>query len=289
MDFQTATLDGQEILNGSTTGIYYTGKEWRQLTTDDSSVNLSGYHGRRVSATFARKRIVRMEGVILRSGNNDEEEAVKYLQNLFNLQSNTASVEDRVLYILDLYGDEWNLNVKVRDPIVFAEYDGDFKGAAWKWMVTLESTDSPIYRGLDELTETGSEGSFGGFVMPFVLPIAFDETQGVIECVTAGNAAALARFEITCTDTIASPLQIMNLTNGTFFALDVTGTAGDVFVIDSNDQTATKNGVSVKASRVAGSEFPTISGTTNFIVTDVNNGILDHMTVAIFYRDALLA
>lgn len=154
MDFKLAKIDGQDVINGSTTGIYYAVKEWRQLVTDDTSTNLAGYHGRRVSATFARKRIVTFEGLIQRSGNANEYAAVIYLQNLFNLQVQTGSVTHRVLYIKDMYDAEWILDVKVREPISFIEYDDNFTGAYWKWMVVLESIDSPIYVSNTQLLET---------------------------------------------------------------------------------------------------------------------------------------
>lgn len=163
MDFKLAKLDGVEILNGSTTGIYYASKEWRQLTTDDTSINSAGYHGRRTSATFARKRVVTLEGLIQRFDNPNEQSAVEHLQNLLCLQSNTGTVEPRTLYIKDMYDQEWTLPVKVREPATFIEYSDDWKGAYWKWMAVLESIESPIYKGNTEDINTGTEGTIGGF------------------------------------------------------------------------------------------------------------------------------
>ena len=66
MDFKIAKLDGLDILLDSASGIYYTSKEWRRITTDDTSTNIAGYHGRNVSPTFARKRVITLEGIIQR-------------------------------------------------------------------------------------------------------------------------------------------------------------------------------------------------------------------------------
>ncbi len=289
MDFKIARLDGSDVMKDSVSGIYYTAKEWRQLTTDDTSTNVSGYHGRRTSPTFARKRVIRLEGLVQRSGNTNEFDAVSYLQDLFNLQSNTGSVEARQLYIKDMYDDEWILDVKVRDPILFLEYDGDWTGVAWKWAVTLESIENPEYKSYVENEESGIEGLVGGFRLPVIYPLAFNETLNKIECNTTGNTATPARVEISVINATTAPLKISNVTDGTFFALDIVCAPGDVVIVDSETQTATKNGVSVIASRVVGSIFPTILGTTEFVVSDLYGMSFDSFTISIFYRDALLA
>lgn len=108
-------------------------------------------------------------------------------------------------------------------------------------------------------------------------------------CETLGNTASNPTVTITCVDEILSPLSVSNLTDGTFFALDVDGTAGDVFVIDSEAQTATKNGNSVKSLRMPGSSFPRIYGVTELLVTDGTNGVgFNQFEVSVRYRDALL-
>lgn len=282
-------MDGLDVLKDSNSGIYYTAKEWRQLTTEDSSVSLAGYHGRRTTATRAIKRVITLEWLIQRAENSNEVESVTYLQNMFNLQSETGILVLRILYIKDIYDKEWNLSVKVREPIRFIEYDQNWKGYSWKWSVTLESVWDPTYKSTTELLSTGQEGNAGGFYLPTTFPIAFSPVINPIQCVTYGNTATPAKIVITCSDNITAPLRVMNITNGTFFALNISATAGQVIIIDSNTKTATKDGVSVIASRVSGSTFPTISGTTQFIVSDAGWYTLDHFTVAIYYKDALLA
>lgn len=161
MDFKQATLDGQDILRDSLSGIYYTQKEWRTLVTEDASQSFAGYHGRSTSMTYARKRVITLGGIVDRLGNSLESTAVKYLQNLFNLQSDAIALVPRILYIKDMYDDEWTLEVKVKDPIQFLEYDENFPGAYWKWQVTLESIDNPSYKSNEEKTVAGIEGTFG--------------------------------------------------------------------------------------------------------------------------------
>jgi len=44
---------------------------------------------------------------------------------------------------------------------------------------------------------------------------------------------------------------IKNLTDGTFFALDIDAVVDDIIVINSNTFEVTKNGINIKSSRVA--------------------------------------
>ena len=64
-----------------------------------------------------------------------------------------------------------------------------------------------------------------------------------------GTTQSPLRFEITITDTIDDYIRIRNITDGTFFQVDTSAVAGDVFVIDTTDYTLTKNGVSIKHLR----------------------------------------
>ena len=215
--------------------------------------------------------MVTFEGYIQRFDNANEKVAVEYLQNLFCLQSNTGAVIPRTLYIKDMYDQEWTLPVKVREPVTFIEYSDDWKGAYWKWMAVLESVESPIYRSNTEISEAGTEGTIGGFQLGVAFPFTMNALEGTISCTNMGNIASTCRFVITVTDTLLSPITVYNVTDGTFFSLSISGTTGDIIEIDSEALTATKNGVSVIGSRVAGSIFPTITGTTQFVVSDVTN------------------
>lgn len=290
MDFQQAKLDWQDILKDSVSGIYYSQKEWRSLTTDDTSTNISGYHGRITSPTFARKRVIILQGLIQRSGNANEKAAVTYLQNLFNLQADTSVVVPRQLYIKDMYGDEWIIDVKVRDPIDFLEYDQEWKGVAWKWMVTLESTEDPKYYSNTLKQNSGTEGTFGGVKLGVKLPAKLNSTLNFIDCTTIGNTATPARIEITAIGNIDAPLKIINATTGDYFSLNTSAVSWDVIVVDSNTLTATKNGVSIKNLRLPGSLFPMISGTTRFVIEDIDGWVpFSDFTIKIYFRDALLA
>ena len=121
MDFKQAKLDDQDIVKEGTTGLYYVIKEWRRLSTSDDSRNIDGIHGRAVSPTYARYRIITLEGYIDRLESSSEQSDVEYLQELFMLQSDLGELEPRELYIKDMYDLEWNINVKVKEPLEIIE------------------------------------------------------------------------------------------------------------------------------------------------------------------------
>ena len=117
-----------------------------------------------------------------------------------------------------------------------------------------------------------------------------DYVINYIQCTTAGNSATPARFEITCTGSIESPLVINNITDGTFFGVATNAVAGDVIIVDSDLQKVTKNGILITALRTPGSIFPMVYETTKFSVEDLDGGIPSNdATINVFFRDSLLA
>ena len=288
-DFKIAKLDWQDILKNGISGIYYTFKEWRRLSTSDDSRNIDGIHGRTVSPTYARVRIITLEWYIDRLWNAEEFNAVQYLENIFALQGNLWTLQERELYIKDVYDQEWKLKVKIKDPIDILEWDDSFRGSHWRWRIVLESTDSPIYKSFQELLVNWEEGTFWGFTLPILLPTSWENVESFIECTTTGNISAAARFEITAINTIESPLTLINITNNTFFALSISATAGDVIIVDSENNTATKNGVNVLWNRVPWSIWPMVTSTTRFILEDLDGWIhSDDFDVKVYFSNSLL-
>jgi hypothetical protein len=98
-----------------------------------------------VSPTYARVRIITLEGIIDRKGDQDSLVDVKYLEELFALQGSFFSTDPLTLYIQDMYNNEWELAVKVQDPLEILEGNEDHLGSHWRWRVVLESLESPIY------------------------------------------------------------------------------------------------------------------------------------------------
>ena len=86
--------------------------------------------------------------------------------------------------------------------------------------------------------------------------------------ITIGNSDTPLKFTITAIGNIDAPLTIKNLSDDTFFGLNIDAIAGDVIVVDTTKKVATKNGVNILANRVAGSTWPKAKGTMLFSIVD---------------------
>ena len=296
MEAKQFKLDGQDILLDGVSGIYYTQKEWRNnLQTSDLGNDRAWWHGRDVSPTFARIRIITLEGYIDRFANASTEQAVtEYLERLFALQANPSILSPRTLYVKDVYNREWELDVKVKEPGTISEGDGEYKGSHWKWRVVLESVGDPTYLSYGEYTLSGIEGAYGGFDIPttgFSLQEGFsmNEILNLITITTTGNSAVFPRFEFSVTSAINSPLRIQNTDTREYFSLDISAISGDIIIIDSKNLKCTKNGVDVTSSRMVGSIWPSADGVTNYLITDADDGTMgSDFNVIVYYKNALL-
>lgn len=110
-----------------------------------------------------------------------------------------------------------------------------------------------------------------------------------IQVITIGNSDTPLKFTLTALGNIDAPLFIKNLSNDTFFALNIDAVAGDVIVVDGAKKVATKNGTNILADRVAGSTWPKAKGTMLFSIVDEDGGLLaSDFDVAISWHDVLL-
>lgn len=284
MDFKQIKLDWLDILQS---WIIYTYVNWRKLVVNDESRDIEWIHGRVTSPLYARYRIVTIEWIIDRLSWS-ESEKINHLQDIFSLQNNLSAIINRSLYIKDSFDNEWNLNVKIKEPIEFIEWDDNMVWSYWKWRVVLESTASPIYKSYEELFVNGNEWNIWWFTMWFELGEAWDEIDEIIEVNTL-KTETYTKFEIDVIWEINSPLTITNITNNTFFALDISAISWDKIIIDSEKFTATKNGINIIWNRVIWSIWQKISWTNQFIVTDKDWNIFKKdLTLKIYYRNALL-
>ena len=290
MDFKEAKINWQDILKWSSSGIVYTFKDWRKVLTTDNSENIDWVHGRNVSPTYARVRVITLEWVSDRIWNPlEEQSSIEYLQKIFALQWALSSLEEKELYIRDLYDNEWILNVKIKEPLDIVEWDDSFVWSYWKWRVVLESTKEPIYKSLNEILNSSLEWNYGWFNLGFKLWNSFNEIDNIIECNTTWNIDTPARIEITVNWDINKPLMIRDLTKKTFFGLDIDAVAWDKIVIDSEFYTVTKNWENILSNRLPWSMWVRILETTKLLIEDKDGNIpFNDFEINIYFRNSLL-
>lgn len=284
MDFKQLKLDGVDILQ---TWIIYTYVNWKKLVVNDESRDIEWVHWRTTSPVYARYRVITIEWVLDRVSWS-ENEKITHLQDIFSLQNNLSNLESKSLYIKDSFDNEWILWVKIKEPIEFIEWDDSMSWSYWKWRVVLESTTSPIYKSFQELFINWNEWNIGWFTLDFELWESWDIADEIIEVNTL-KTETYTRFEIDIIGEINSPLTIKNITNNTFFALDIWAITWDKIIIDSGNYTATKNWVNVIWNRIPGSIWQKISWSNQFVITDNDWNIFKKdLNLKIYYRNALL-
>ena len=290
MDFKEAKINWQDILKWSDSWIVYTFKDWRKVVTTDNSDNIDWVHGRNVSPTYARIRVVTLEWISDRVWNPlEDQNSIEYLQKLFALQWDLSSLEEKELYIKDMYDNEWILNVKIKDPLEIVEWDNSFVWSYWKWRIVLESTKEPIYKSLNELLQSSEEWHYGWFNLGLKLWNALNKIDNIIECNTTWNIDTTARIEIIANGDINKPLMIRNLTKWTFFWLDIDAVAWDKIIIDSWKYTVTKNWENILSSRIWWSMWVRVSESTKLLIEDKDGNIpFNDFLINIYFRNSLL-
>lgn len=107
--------------------------------------------------------------------------------------------------------------------------------------------------------------------------------------IATGNNYAPLKFTLTATGNIDAPLTIKNLSDDTFFGLNIDAVAGDIIIVDGTTKVATKNGVNILANRVIGSTWPKAKGTMSFSIVDEDGGLdASDFNVSVSWHDVLL-
>ena len=263
--------------------------QWKQMDVSDEQQNVQWFHGVKLSPTFARGRRITLEGIIIADNHIGSSKGIDYLEQLFALQWVPSQVELLPFIVTDEQDRRWQLNCKIKEPLSIDISDDDWmEGTNRRWRVVLQSED-PRYYNTDEQEVIGAEWYFWGVKIWVKLWAKLDDYFNEIQVTTLWNIEAPLTITLTATWDINTPLLIKNLTNDTFFGLDIDAVAWDVIIVDSNTLTATKNWVNILANRIAWSTWPKAKETTIFSIYDQDWWLIESdFDIKINYKDVLL-
>lgn len=308
--------------------VWLTKVDWRWLDTSDEQVDIAGYHGIRLSPTYARGRRITIEWLILADSRVGLSKAMDYLDRLFALQYNNFSVTEFSSFVVtDEQNRDWEIQCKVKEPVEYIISDDDYMDwANRKFRVVLQSEDpryfwpentlegiESIYWGIKQLDKRISNETtvYWWIELPAELPSELDSsytittTSGIfggiklpnkfnyyfntLTITNPGNSESPLIITITVNKSINSPLLFKNLTNNKYFWLDVSAVARDVIIIDSSKFTCTKNWTNILASRIEGSTWPKIIWTNSFGVIDNDQALFESdFDITIKFKNSLL-
>lgn len=265
MDFKQIKIDWKDILID---WIIYTAVDWRKISVSDSSRNIEGVHSRVVSPTYARYRIITIEGLLDRIDWLDkEEQRFNHLQAIFALQTNLSRLQEKEVYVKDNFNNERIIKAKIKEPFEYVEGDENMNWSYWRWRVVLESTSSPFYKSFKQKMVYGYKGHYWGFQLWIKKPKKFDYKSNVMILNTLHTSTPV-RFEFEAISDCKGPIVVKNITTWEKIMVDTNLVAWDKLVIDSENFLITKNWVNITDRRMSGSIWINISWNNEFLFLD---------------------
>jgi hypothetical protein len=205
------------------------------------------------------------------------------------LQGVPSVVEMLPFTVTDEQDRIWQIEAKIKEPVSIEIPDDDFlQWSSRRWRVVLQSED-PRYFSQTESTVMWSEWYFWGVKFPVKFGVPFNEEYNEIQVITTGTIEAPIKVQLDILWQVQSPLSIKNLTNGTFFDLDIDAIPWDVIIVNGKTKTATKNWVNILAQRLPGSTWPKVKNTTIYQIYDQEGWLFESdFDVTITFNDVLL-
>lgn len=257
--------------------------KWVQLRT--AIFDRVNYHGANSSYTLASGRLFTVQGVIFWNTRADRATGQTTLNNIIAPES-TPTATNRGFYTLtwtDDSGNAMTANTKVYSMPTYKHENGT---DLIEFTFELYSEEA-YYTWTVDKTGSGGYGLMGGFSLPSVLPVAFDDLIWSFTITNLWNFASPCKIEVV--GTVVAP-KIYNVTSNVFYG--VSSTTSD-FIVDnrgSSNAIITDAGVDVSAYRTSGSKYISIVPGANVILLQGSNYSMDSaVTVTVTYRDTYIS
>lgn len=279
MFWKSYQYNGQDISHTDTLGGWRVGIEKierQNVESRNQKTPIAWYHGSRKTPTYLTGRTITIEGGILCDTRAQSVSGLNYLRNLFAIEPITwQGAVTREFRIQDEQDNRRWCDVSIDKPIQFDERDDDILD--WdtrKRRVVLYAQD-PRLLG-EVITETGDEWHLGWFTIPFTMNNRQRlSTYNAIQCINAWSEPSPMKITITATDSIKTPLSVVNMATLKEIVIDVNALAGDIIVIDSYNRTITKNAIDITYLKRLWSVWPSaIPGSNDIVVSDLDGGLL---------------
>ena len=240
---------------------WYADINWATPSVRNVQTARQDFHGMVSKPTFAEGRLIEVSGEVFATSKTDRGTIRNVIANLFTIESFPAEEDEfKKLEFTDDDGVEWFIWAKV---YAMPQYENERADPIIRFFTQLYA-ENPIIFSKNLQSASGIYGMYGGITLPTTLPIALSGAINNFSCVNTGNFASPAT--ITVTGEIENP-KILNTATGRYFQFNITMVAGDELIINTENVTATLNGVNVLADRTEGSNWLYIRpGSNDFIL-----------------------
>lgn len=246
-----------------------------------SNFNKAGDDGNYITNSFYGERRITIEGVMYSKVSIAAHEQLRrdLIEALTTEKDSDGFLVEKVLRITT--NDDL-------DYIVYVEVASQPKISRVHKYVTEFLIDLIAHKNIVEsyieYTETINTYTGGGFVLPVILPIAFEAGSGGSIVINNGGGLGVKPV-ITLTGPLTNP-RITNLTTGKYISLNLTMNLGDSIVIDMDNRTIVQGGVTSRmAYFVEGSEFWELVVGNNTV--QLTTSVSDELgSASVVYREA---
>lgn len=266
-------------------GIVITACQWADVVTSDDQNNRQGTHGIEVSPTFARGRIINIQGRIIANSRQEREVYRQIIASTFAVEA-FPGPNNKGVYDFEFLGDDgadYVIPAKILNmPSYLQQELGNVMITDWQAQLISENS---YYQTLTQNELVHVEGFYGGISFPTTFPVAFDTYGYVANTINAGNWPSPLKTTITANHLSGPNMRLINTVNDNYIGIQTEMQEGDVLVIDTGNSSITLNDVSVSGDRINGSIFQyAYPGNNTFIVRDDLQRLGDGLCVDVLFE-----